>query len=129
MSLSTSPSQLKFLFDENVDKRLERFLKQQGIDIISKSKGLANGKLAESSKSEQRVFVTNDSDFIEFTKDSIFSIAWLRIPQREIGSSIREFSKLLKEAKPEDFEGNLITLKETGFKISPLSSNSPTPEE
>ena len=124
MSLLISPSKFKFLFDENVDKRLERFLKQQGFDIVSKPKGLANGKLADFSKSEKLVLVTNDEDFIGFNKERIFSVVWLRIPQREIGSLIESFSKLVKEAKPEDFKGNLITLNESGFKISPLSSKS-----
>ena len=73
MSLSTSPLKVKFLFDENVDARLEKFLKQKGIDIIRKSKGLANGKLAEFSRLEERVFVTNDEDFIEFCNHEIFS--------------------------------------------------------
>ena len=124
MSLLTSPSKFKFLFDENVDKRLERFLKQQGVDITSKPKRLSNGRLSEFSKSEKRVFVTNDEDFLEFSKEEIFSVVWLKIPQRKIESSKKAFSTLLKEIKPEDFEGNLITLFEDKFEISPLSSKS-----
>lgn len=122
MSLSTSQSKPKFLFDENVDERLKRFLEQQGVDVISKPKGLSDGKLAEFSKSEKRVLVTNDEDFIEFNKEGIFSIVWLRIPQRKIESLINSFSKLLKDKpKPEDFEGFLIELKEEGkFKPYPI---------
>ena len=67
MSSSTSPSKLKFLFDENVDMRLKRFLEKQGVDIILNPKGVSNGKLAEFSKSEQRILVTNDKDFVEFS--------------------------------------------------------------
>lgn len=119
MSLSTSQS-TKFLFDENVDERLKRFLKQQGVDVVSKPKKLANGKLTEFSKLEQRVLVTNDEDFLEFAEDKIFSVVWLRIPQRKIEVSKREFSKLLKESP--EFEGNLIILKEEGFKVFPLRS-------
>ena len=124
MSLSTSQSKVKFLFDENVDNRLKRFLKQQGVDVILKPKGLSNGKLAEFSKSEQRVLITNDEDFIEFTKEKIFSIVWLRIPQRKIKSLINSFSKLLKDkSKPVDFEGFLIELREDGkFKSSKIKS-------
>ena len=115
MSLSTSQSKLKFLFDENVDERLKIFLEQKGVDVNSKPKGLSNGKLAEFSKSEQRVLVTNDEDFIEFNKDKIFSVVLLRIPQRKIKSLINSFSKLLKgKSEPEDFEGFLIELREGG---------------
>jgi len=117
--LSISQS-IRFLFDENVDKRLERFLKQQGVEVVYKPKELSNGKLAEFSKSEQRVLVTNDEDFLEFVEDEIFSVVWLRIPQRKIEASKREFSKLLKESP--DFKGNLIILKEEGFKVFPLGS-------
>ena len=119
MSLSTSHS--KFLFDENTDKRLEKFLKQQGVDIISKPKGLSNGKLAEFSKADKLVLVTNDEDFTGFIKDKIYSVVWLKIPQRKIESLIKSFSKLLKETKPEDFEGNLIKLYEERFEISSLA--------
>jgi predicted nuclease of predicted toxin-antitoxin system len=122
MSLSISPSKIRFLFDENVDARLEKFLKQQGIDITRKSKGLANGKLAEFSKSEERIFVTNDDDFVEFCDDKIFSLIWLRIPQRKIESLKNSFSKLLNEINPEDFKGKLITLFEDRFDIVPLWS-------
>jgi len=74
MSLLISPSKPKLLFDENVDTRLERFLKQQGVDVISKPKRLSNGKLAEFSKSEKRVLVTNDEDFLKFSKGEISSV-------------------------------------------------------
>jgi len=122
MSLQVSNPKLKFLFDENVDKRLERFLKQDGIDVISKPKRLSNGKLAEFSKSEQRILVTNDSDFIGHTKDKIYSVVLLRIPQRKIDSLVISFSKLIKEIKPDEFEGNLIRLYENRFETSGIPS-------
>ena len=119
--LSSTSLLIKFLSDENVDERLTRFLKEQGIDIISKPKGISNGKLAEFSKSELRVLVTNDEDFFEFSKDEIFSIIWLKIPQRKIESSKNAFITLLNEIKAEDFEGNLIKLYEERFEISSLA--------
>ena len=124
MSLLTSHSKPKFLFDENVDKRLERFLKKQGVDVISKPKGLSNGKLAEFSRLEKRILVTNDDDFTNiehFPKEKSFSVVWLRIPQDKLQSLLESFSKLLKEkTKSEDFEGKLITLKEERFNIDSL---------
>ena len=123
MSNSVAPSKPKFLRDENVKRRLETFLKQQGFDIISKPKGLSNGKLAEFSKSEQRVFITNDWDFTDkflYNKGTMFSIVWLKIPQDKPEELLSSFSKLLKEIKPEDFKGKLIILSEDKFEISPL---------
>jgi predicted nuclease of predicted toxin-antitoxin system len=109
---------VKFLLDENVDKRLERFLKKQSIDAISKEKGPSNGKLAEFSKKEKRVFVTNDEDFIELSRQEIFSLIWLKIPQHKINSLISSFSNLIKENK--NFDGKLIVLHEDRFEISDL---------
>src|SRR3989344_7367584 len=100
---SASLSKIKFLFDENVDKRLEKFLKEKDkIDIIYKSKGLSNGKLVEFSKSEQRIFVTNDRDFIKLKKSDIFSVLLLKIPQRKIDLLIKSFSKLLRDMNKEE---------------------------
>ncbi len=116
---------VKFLKDENVKKRLETFLKQKGIDIISKPKGFLNGKLASFSKAEKRVLITNNEDFVNsehFPKEKIFSVVWLRIPQRKIESAKNTFSRLLKETKPENFEGNLIILYEDKFTIESIPS-------
>lgn len=114
---------IKFLADENVDKRLERFIKEQGIDILSKPKGLSNGKLASFSRSEKRVLITNDEDFANsehFSKEKVFSVLLLRIPQNKLESSMSAFSRLLKETKPEDFEGNLTKLYEDKFTIESI---------
>jgi len=111
---------LKFLLDENVKKDLLKFLKQQGVNVVFKPKGLSNGRLAEFSKSERRILITNDEDFVEFTKDEIFSIILLRIPQDKPESLISSFSRLLKETNSEDFKGKLIILFEDKFETSPL---------
>ena len=114
MSNSVYPLKIKFLFDENVDARLERFLKLKDVDIVKKSKQLKNGSLAEYSLSEKRILVTNDEDFSElFSSSTIFSVVWLRIPQRNIESSKAIFLRLLEEYKSiEDFKGKLIKLYE-----------------
>lgn len=126
MSNSVSHS-VKFLSDENVDARSIKLLKKQGVDIISKPKELSNGKLAEFSKSEQRVLVTNDADFSDFwtyPKEEIFSVVLLRILQDKIETLMKIFSKLLKEHPPKEFEGNLITLYEERFEVQRILSRS-----
>lgn len=116
-----SLSQLKFLLDENVKRGLLEFLKQKGIDVVFKPKGVSNGKLAGFSVSEQRILVTNDEDFVEFTKEELFSLILLKIPQDKPEVLLESFSRLIKEkTKPEDFEGKLFILKEQGFEISTL---------
>ena len=115
--------ELKFLLDENVKKELLQFLKKD-FDVIFKPKQLDNGKLSEFSKSEERIFVTNDWNFTDkfsYNKETIFSIVWLRIPQDNPELLLNSFSKLLKETKSEDFEGKFITLYEDRFTVGPLS--------
>lgn len=110
---------MKFLLDENIKSELLDFLKQNGFDAIFKPKGLSNGKLAEFSKSEKRILISNDRHFTDsskFPKEKLFSIVWLRIPQNKPKSLMIAFSKLLKEIKLENFEGKLIILYEDRFE-------------
>jgi predicted nuclease of predicted toxin-antitoxin system len=123
MPKSQFRSELKFLRDENVTKRLEIHLIQKGFDIISKPKGLSNGKLASFSKLEKRILVTNDWDFAESSKEQVFSVVWLRIPQDKPQALLDSFSKLLKQKpNPEDFEGLSVILKEERFEFKHLDS-------
>ena len=130
MSNSASPSSLKFLLDENVKLRLLSFLKAKGFDAIKAAKRSLDEKLALLSKLEQRIFVTGDSDFADseqYPKERIFSVIWLRVPQDKPELLLKSFSNLLsKVLEPEDFEGNLITLYEEGFKVTPISSKLPS---
>ena len=110
---------MKFLLDENIKNELLEFLKHRGFDAIFKPKGLSNGKLAELSKLEKRVLVSNDRHFTDsskFPKEKIFSVVWLRIPQDKPESLMAAFSKLLKETKLKNFEGDLIILYPDRFE-------------
>src|SRR3989338_8789507 len=111
----------KFLLDENVKKRLLLFLKSEGYDVTFKPKGLSNGKLAEFSKIERRIFVTSDRDITKFSEDDIFSVVWLRIPQDKEESLIHSFSRLLKETPSSEFEGKLFILYEDRIEVSKLT--------
>ena len=110
----------KFLLDENVHKKLERFLRSKNYDVSTIPKGAKNGVLAAKSKTEKRIFVTNDSDFTTYSKESIFCVIWLRVPQFKPESLIVSFSKMLKNTDDKDLAGTLIILKEESFEISSL---------
>lgn len=65
--------------------------------------------------------ITNDNDFAEFSKEDIFSVIWLRIPQDKPQLLIDSFSRLLKQkSRPEDFKGKLITIYKNKFEVSEL---------
>ena len=124
MSNSASPLNPKFLLDENVKLKLLLFLKAKGFDVIKADKRTSDERLASISKSEQRIFITNDSDFTDleqYSKERIFSVIWLRVPQEKPEELLSSFSKLLKETKPKDFEGKLIMLYEDKFESSELA--------
>ena len=124
MSNSASPLNPKFLLDENVKLKLLLFLKAKGFDAIKADKRTSDERLASISKSEQRIFITNDSDFTDleqYPKERIFSVIWLRVPQEKPEELLSSFSKLLKETKPKDFEGKLIMLYEDKFESSELA--------
>ncbi|MDO8460703.1 MAG: DUF5615 family PIN-like protein [Nanoarchaeota archaeon] len=120
-SLEWKPNKPKFLLDENVKKKLLLFLKSEEYDVVFKPKGLSNGKLAEFSKSEERVFVTNDDDFLGFTKEKLFSLVWIRVSQNNEELLIDSFSKLLRELDSKDFKGKLIVLYEEKFEVTQLT--------
>ena len=77
--MSNSP---KFLLDENVRRNLYQFLQEEGRDVKLAPKGSSDSALARVSLEERMVFVTNDADFTECSRDEIFSVVWLKIPQR-----------------------------------------------
>lgn len=109
-SLTPNP---KLLLDENVRRELFVFLKEKGFNVEVVAKGASDSEVASISKAEKQVFVTNDQDFAEYSKDEIFSVVWLRLPQNSAPMLLKSFEKLLK-GKP-NFPGKLIILHQKGW--------------
>ena len=118
--MSSSMSEHKFLLDENVHRKLGHFLTSEGYDVCLVPKGTKNGMLATKSKTEKRIFVTNDSDFSAYPKESIFCVIWLHIPQYKPEALIASFTKLLKSVTRKDLAGTLVILKEGSHEIISL---------
>lgn len=122
-SLAPHPK-VKFLLDENVKRELYEFIKFKDFDVILAPKELSNGKLAEMSKSEGRVLISNDSHFSDpemFPREKIFGVIWLIVSQDKPKSLLESFSKLVKDKFSEDdFKGKLYILSEGGFEINEL---------
>lgn len=64
------------------------------------------------------ILVTNDSDFSKATKDEVYSVIWLRIPQRSSDQLLASFKKLIAECK--DYHSKLILLSIDVWKAFPL---------
>ncbi len=86
--MSSSTLNHKFLIDENVRVELSRLLKQNKFDVKLVKKSVPDSHIASISKKQSLIFVTNDEDFTNCTKDEIFSVVWLRIPQADVDSLI-----------------------------------------
>jgi predicted nuclease of predicted toxin-antitoxin system len=112
-------SKFKFLLDENVHVELYRFLEREEVDVKVGEKGLKNGELAQLCLRERRIFVTNDQDFTNYSKDKILGVVWLRIPQNDLDNLLKSFSMLLRKCSK--FEGNLIILEPEKFDIFQLA--------
>lgn len=118
MSLSTP--NLKFLLDENVDIGLYKFFRKKRIDVVLVPKGISDEQVALISKKEKRVLVTNDEDFTEYSKDAIFAVIWLCIPQGDLKVLLFSFEKLLKGG--ESFSNKLVILKSNTWDILELGN-------
>lgn len=108
----------KFLLDENVRTELLELLKINGFDVKYVPKGARDKKVAEISKTEDRILVTNDTDFEEYGKDQVFAIILLRIPQSDKESLLKSFQKLINDI--DVFEGKLIMLMLNRWEQVPL---------
>ena len=116
--MSSSTQLPKFLLDENVRIELSNFLKRRGIDVKLHTKSATDSFVASLSKREQRVLVTNDEDFCECSKDEIYSVVWLRLPQNDSEGLVRSFEKLLGSYK--NFPGRLVVLRRGKWDEFPL---------
>ncbi len=116
--MSSSTRKIQFLLDENVRKELLSFLQKMGFSASIAPKGASDETLAQISIKEKRVIVTNDEDFSEYPKNTVYSVIWLRIPQNDPQSLLTMFDQLLKEYN--DFNGKLIVLEKNTWKDWPL---------
>ena len=116
--MSSSIQLPKFLLDENVRIELFNFLKRRGIDVKLPPKSAPDSAVALLSKREQRVLVTNDEDFCECSKDEIYSVVWLRLPQNDSEGLVKSFEKLLASFK--NFSGRLVVLRRGKWDEFPL---------
>lgn len=119
MSLSTP--QARFLLDENVRVELARFLQTRDVNVKLAPKGASDALLANISKREKRVFVTNDKDFFLMDKNRTFGVVWLRVPQKDVGALFSSFHILLNECRI--FSNRLIILGENGWSMHTKRNN------
>lgn len=83
MAMSSSIPTLGFLLDENVRIELFRYLKHKEFNVKLAPKSTPDSRLANLSKREKLIIVTNDEDFTDYLRGEVFCVVWLRIPQSD----------------------------------------------
>ena len=112
----------KFLIDENIRRELLIFLDKKGFDVKSLTKGAKDNTLAQVSKKEKRILITNDNDFIYYSRNEVFSVILLKTPQSDLESLIVGFENILDRVK--NFNGNIIILRIGKLETIPLEEKS-----
>lgn len=113
-SSTPNPQSLKFLIDENVKIKLAKSLGDQDFDIKLTPKTSSDSIVASLSFKEKRILVTNDEDFQWYSKEEIYSVVWLWIPQNDTQGLINSFKKLIDECT--DFAGKIIILEKNEWR-------------
>lgn len=110
--------QPKFLLDENVRHELFVFLKSKDLDVKTIPTGSTDLKVADISKKESRVLITNDKDFEFASKLELYAVILLKIHQADKESLLKSFEKLLD--KNINFEGKSVQLSSENQEVSNL---------
>ncbi len=115
---SSAPKSVFFLIDENVKADLHDFLAENFLNARLVPKGISDVKIAEISKLEKRVLVTNDTDFLDPTlhpKDTLFAVIVLRIPQSDTKTLLEAFSSYVLGKTSDELQGRAFELSERGL--------------
>jgi predicted nuclease of predicted toxin-antitoxin system len=114
---------MRFLADENLDRRIAVRLRSAGHDAASSPKGLDDEAVAELAKTQARVLLTHDRDFadsLKFPPLKFSGIVLLALHPPTLERAVKAMEHLLSKMAPESFSGKLIVVSEVDvFEISP----------
>ena len=114
---------MRFLADENLDRRVAVRLRRTGHDIKSAPKGVADKAVAELANTEERVLLTHDRDFadsLKFPPSDFSGIVLLALHPPTVDRVVKALEHLLSKMAPESFSGKLIVVSGGDvFEISP----------
>jgi predicted nuclease of predicted toxin-antitoxin system len=88
---------MRFLLDENVHHGLYPFLSNLGYDVKFSPKTIKNGEVFKLSTMENRILITRDSDFVQYSKRENSGIVLLRIHPKDLLQQQRALSKFLSK--------------------------------
>ena len=119
--MSSSTPAIRFLLDENVRADIALALRKDGFTVLQLAKGASDADLAQQSREEQLVILTNDLDFASMPTEKVYSVVLLRMPQHDAEAQYRAIRRL--SAKCATWEGNVIVLEATRWRTLPLKGS------
>jgi len=106
----------KFFSDEDIDARLVRFLRDNGVDIIYVEKGVKNSRLYSLACKEERGILSRDKDFLNtslFSPSKLPAIVVIRV-HPPILSKLKPLVFGFIEKFSDDMRGKTWELREEG---------------
>ncbi len=116
---------MKFLADENVESAVVMTLRELGCDVLyvsEKHSGISDDEIFELAATENRILITNDTDFGEmvFRQGKIFAgIVLMRFSTEESSKKATTIKHLFKYHK-EKLRGHFTVINELQIKIRPI---------
>jgi len=103
-------SEISFLLDEHLPSSVAEELEGRGVDVKTvydvNLEGSPDSEILEFAEQDNRVVVTQDSDFLELDEEQHSGIVFLTEPIR-IGDLTRELARVLENFEPGDLEGSV----------------------
>lgn len=111
---------MRLLADENVKGRLIRWLRKRGHEVSVAPKGFKNSRLFSLARDEERVLVTNDTDFLNtglYPPAGSPGRIVLRVFPPTFVEQQAALSRLFSEVDPNDVAEKLVELTREGFEL------------
>lgn len=116
---------MKFLANENIEKRIVDFLRDSGYDVVYCAEVRPRDddeSIVKIANKEQRIILTNDKDFGELTyvkRQTRFGVILLRFEIERTGHKIGIIKKVLEGYK-EKLPSHFVVLSEGKVRIRPI---------
>lgn len=102
---------IRYHLDENVDPDVAKALRLYGVDVSTTQEAGLKGRTDEAqlsfARSEARVLVTHDTDFLHLRTQDHFGIAFCNRPDRTIGEVIRHLLLMYEVLSSEEIRGRV----------------------
>ncbi|MBC8183333.1 DUF5615 family PIN-like protein [candidate division KSB1 bacterium] len=113
---------MKFLADENVEKPIVDWLRNNGFDVLYVSefaKSSPDDELLEKANQEYRILLTNDKDFGELVflqRKSSSGVILMRFTNDDSSNKVKHISHLVTNYR-DKLEGNFTVISETKVRF------------